>query len=297
MYLHNRIDCILIWGHGMQYFDNILSDIRENKSFKILKIQKHIPKDMKKFVREMYSYDYAPFWHLKAKTEYLLHTSNEVCFIFINNLNPDEDYFGEGSFRHKESLTLKIFKENLRDKYNPYQNGKRTHNHVIHTTDSSEQTHHILQYLGYNNGINIFNKSSKIIELPYYLKGYSSFKFMTIEINKLFCNTIIGDSWNNYSVQTIKIKESPQYLGLTKNMNIYMNYINKYLGGPLQEDYNLDRYVSLSKNFKYLETPYESSFIVVEKKDNKYIILDGLHRTCTLMVQKQKEIKVCQILK
>ena len=150
-----RMDCILIWGHGLEKFNDILNDIGANKNFKILKIQKHKPKSMRLFVKEMYSYDYAPFWHLKAKTKYLLKTEQEVCFIFIKNLDPNEDYFGENLFRHKESLTLKVFKEELRDKYSPYENGERTHNHVIHATDSEAQTEHMLKYLGYEDGVNV----------------------------------------------------------------------------------------------------------------------------------------------
>ena len=167
----SRIDSILIWGHGIEYFNDILNDIRANKNFEIQKIQKHRPKSMKSFVKEMYSYDYAPFWHLKAKTKYLLKTPQEVCFIFIKNLNPNEDFLDEGSFRHKESLTLKKFKEELRDKYNPYENDKRTHNHVIHATDSQEQTEHMLYYLGYEEGVDLFESENSFVDLPYYLKG------------------------------------------------------------------------------------------------------------------------------
>jgi len=166
-----RIDSILIWGHGMKNFNNILNDIRANKNFNIIKIQKYKPKNIKKFVKEIYSYDYAPFWHLKAKTKYLMKTSSEVCFIFVENLNPTEDYLDEGSFRHKESMTLKKFKEELRDKYNPYENGKRTHNHVIHATDSENQANHMLHYLGYKEGVKLFDKPTKIVDMPYYLKG------------------------------------------------------------------------------------------------------------------------------
>lgn len=292
---NNRIDSILIWGHGMKYFQEILNDIRENKNFNIIKIKKHKPKNMKSFVKEMYSFDYAPFWHLKAKTKYLMKTSSEVCFIFIENNYPDEDYLGEGSFRHKESLTLKKFKEILRDKYNPYENGKRTHNHVIHATDSQDQTDHMLHYLGYAEGVKLFDKPTKIVAMPYYLKGYNKFDFITLKTDDIFCNIIDGESWNKFTSNSVKIKQSPQYLGLTQDMKIYENYIDKYLGGPLQENYSLDRYARLSDCFEYLKTPYETSFVIVEKVEDKFIILDGLHRACNHISQGHKEIKVCQI--
>lgn len=42
-----RIDCILIWGHGLNHFDDILYDIRANKNFETFRIQRHKPKSMK----------------------------------------------------------------------------------------------------------------------------------------------------------------------------------------------------------------------------------------------------------
>lgn len=293
----SRIDSILIWGHGIEYFNDILNDIRANKNFEIQKIQKHRPKSMKSFVKEMYSYDYAPFWHLKAKTKYLLKTPQEVCFIFIKNLNPNEDFLDEGSFRHKESLTLKKFKEELRDKYNPYENDKRTHNHVIHATDSQEQTEHMLYYLGYEEGVDLFESENSFVDLPYYLKGYKNFEFKTADADKLFCNIIDGNSWDDFKSKTVYVKESPQYKGLSEDMSIYENYIKKYLGGPLQENYNTQRYKKIYEDFEYLKEPYQNSFVIVEKREDKYIILDGLHRACSHIYQGNKEMKICQISK
>ena len=293
----NRIDCILIWGHGLKYFNNILNDIRVNRDFEIVKIQKHKIKSMKAFVKEIYSYDYAPFWHLRAKTKYLLKTPQEVCFIFIKNFNPDEDFLDEGSFRHKESLTLKAFKEKLRDKYNPYEHEKRTHNHVVHATDSQEQTEHMLHYLGYKEGVNFFECENGFVDLPYYIKGHNNFELKVIQVDKLFCNIIEGKDWDNFSSKIVPIKESPQYKGLSEDMSLYEEYINKYLGGALQEDYNIGRYKKVYEEFTYLQDPYQNSFVVVKKIKNKYIILDGLHRACSHVHQGNRGIKVCQILK
>ena len=289
-----RIDCVLVWGHGEKYINDILNDIRDNENFEVLKIQKHKPKNIRTFVKEMY---YAPFWHLKAKTKYLLKTKHEVCFIFIKNFYPEEEFLDSGKFRHKESMTLKRFKELLRDKYNPYENGIRTHNHVIHATDSEAQTEHMLKYLGYKEGLDLFTPEHQHLNIPYYLRGFKKFIYKQINTEDLCCKIITGISWEKYSVELVNIKESPQYLGLTKDMKQYENYINKYLGGALQEYYNLDRYEKLYKNFEYLKKPYENSFVLVEKIDETYIILDGVHRACSHLNNKNTTIKICQLLK
>ena len=293
----SRFDCILIWGHGLIYFDDILNDIKANKNFEILKISRYKPKSIKSFVKEIYSHDYAPVWHLKSKTKYLLSTPREVCFVFVKNLNPNEDCFGNNNFRHKESLTLKYFKEELRDKYNSCEDNKRTHNHVIHATDTQLQTDKILKFIGYKQGINLFNKENKFLDLPHYIKEANHFKFEMVNVDELYCNIIVGKSWDSYNIKTMLIKESPQYKGISENMILYENYIKKFLGGPLQENYNLERYKKLIEGFEYLKSPYENSFVVTKNINDKYIILDGLHRASCHIYKGNKKIKICQILK
>lgn len=290
-----RLDCIIIWGHGLKHFNDILRKIREQKNFKILRIQRYKPNNLKKFVKEVYSYDYAPFWHLKEKTKYLLKTPNEVCFIFFENLYPDEDYLDVGYFRHKESMTLKKFKEDIRNKYNPYENNVRTHNHVIHATDSQDQTKKILEYLGFNQGLKIFTKNNQFINSPYYVKNLNKLSIFNIRCSDLYCNVVEGDTWDNYKIITKNIYDSPQYIGLMGDMKIYEAYIDRFLGGALTEDYNVNRYKRLSKKFRYLESPYATSYVIVKNVHRKYIIQDGLHRACNHIKQGHKEITICEI--
>jgi len=297
LFSFNRIDSILVWGHGLKYLSKILADIRQNKHFEVLKIQRHKPQNIKGFVKEVYSYDYAPFWHLKEKTRYLIRTPREVCFIFIKNKLPDEDFLGEGDFRHRESLTLKKFKEELRDRYNPYENGKRSHHHVIHATDSQEQTNKILQYLGYPEAKEYFSSERSFIDLPYYLKGYKNFEVKEVDVSNLSCNVVDGNSWDDYYLKMIPLKKSPHYRGFIEGMHIYEKYVDKYLGGPLQEDYNMDRFHRIYKNFEYLKDPYQNSFVIAEKVGSIYVVLDGVHRACIHAFQGNEKIKICQISK
>lgn len=295
MFSNSRTDCILIWGHGLQYLNEIMAEIRNDSGFKILKIVKHKPGSIKKLVREVYSFDYAPFSHLKSKTKYLLKTKKEVCFIFIKNLNPNEDFFGKNEFRHLESQSLKNLKETIRIKYNPRDDNGITHNHVIHATDSIEQTNQLIKYLGWDKGVSLFKNSIGFIDVPYYLDKYNVFKIKEIEIKDLYCNIVEGDTWSNFTLSSKRIHESPQYLGLTGGISIYAEYINKFRGGALQADYNLEKFVSLSKDFNYLAAPYENSYVMVELIEKKLVIVDGLHRACILLKNGFKKIKICQV--
>lgn len=290
-----RVDCIIIWGHGMKYFDEILQEIEEDKIFEILKIIKHIPKSQKHLVREVYSFDYAPFNHLKSKTKYLLKMDKEVCFIFVKNLSPEEDFFGVGQFRHVESVTLKEFKEKLRDKFNPYENGVRTHNHVIHATDNQTQAHFLLKYLGYREGISIFNQGKKLFDFPNFITDQSSISIVEIDYDNILCNVVVGESWNSYHLEKREIKESPHFQSLSDGANIYDEYWSKFIGGPIKAYNSPSKFALMKSEFKYLKAPYNQSYIIVKKQNYKYLIVDGLHRAALHFYQGSSSIIACVI--
>ena len=71
MNLYSRYDFFLIWGHGLKFSDEIIKMIEDTKEITIKKIFYYKPKSISKFVKQVYSYDYVPFSHLKGKTRYL----------------------------------------------------------------------------------------------------------------------------------------------------------------------------------------------------------------------------------
>jgi hypothetical protein len=130
--------------------------------------------------------------------------------------------------------------------------------------------------------------------MPYYMTGYTSFEIKKVKTNSLYCNIIEGSSWDDCRPKTVSIKDSPHYAGLNNDIKIYYDYITRF-AGALQEDYNIDRFLSLSKKFNYLEKPYNTSFVIVEESDNKLIIHDGLHRAVIHIHQGHEEIIICRI--
>ncbi len=291
-----RIDYILIWGHGVDCFNDIRSIIRESCNFNIKKIIFHKPKSINKLVNVIYSYDYAPLEHLKAKTEYLKKTPEEVIFLFIENKNPDVDYLGEGFFRHKESLRLKQLKEEIRDKYNPRIDGKRTENHIIHASDNELQTDYILKYLAFAEGVKIFQNSNYFLSVPYYIGKINKLKIKKVPVSMLVCNIVIGKNRYDFSTTSTNIKKSPHYRGLNEDMSIYKKYIDKYIGGALTEDYYPERLITLSDKLEYLQNDYSNAYIVVKKVNGNYLIQDGLHRASVLLSRGIKEIIVGEII-
>lgn len=286
-----RYDYFLIWGNGIQYKWDILDYLRDQTDLEIIRIQDFKTRNIKKFVEAVYSYDYAPFHHLKNKTRYLLRKQPEAVFIFVKNKNPQERIFGVGTFQHIECENIKRIKEEIRNKFNPRINGKRTEEHVIHASDNQEQTDNILKYLGFQNGlIYLSREPNKIITTKYYIEPFLNFRIKKIDIERLYCNILKGNK-ENYSNIRVTLDKTPHFKCLKGNINIYKEYIENFLGGPLTDDYSINRYISLSKDLQYLDTQHSTEYILVKKIDSdSYLILDGLHRAVTLKYQGRKEV-------
>lgn len=278
-----RYDHILIWGNGLEYKTQIINETRNHPDFEIIKIYNYKPKNIKKFVKAVYSFDYAPFHHLKDKTKYLLTTKAEVVFIFFKNNNPNEDYLDDGDFRHIESLTLKKFKDELRNRFNERKDDIRTENHVIHASDNQKQTDYILKYLGFKDGIDhLSNKPSICIKASYHFSKIKKFTIKMVDIKDIYCS-IAKSEGNSVKLSICPIQESPHYKTLMNQDKSYAEYLNNYQGTFLQDNYTEDIFLNLSKTINYLKGDHYSDYIFVSKsKDNKYIIMDGLHRAAIL---------------
>src|SRR4030042_1799051 len=201
-----RFDYIIIWGHGLKYRDEIVDKIHSHKDMRIIKTIYHRPKTVRRLVKAVYSYDYAPLRHLKSKTRYLMKTPKEAFFIFIENRNPNEDFYGKGIFRHFESTTMKQLKEEIRNEFNERIDGKRTEDHVIHASDNELQTHMILQYLGLG-GLQFLKKKHPILEVPFYIRRCSKFVIKNVPIDSLVCNIVDGTTDNPYKRKNISIRQ------------------------------------------------------------------------------------------
>lgn len=289
-----RYDYFLIWGHGVKFRDEILELIRSNRALKIIKILYHAPDTVEQLVQTVYSYDYAPLEHLRGKTAYLQKTPKEAYFIFVENHFPDEDYLGEGSYRHVESRTIKSMKEHIRDCFNERINGKRSEDHVIHASDNQMQTDYILRYLGYE-GISLFKSTFLALKAPYHLRGAKAFCLRKIPLTSLLCRIMVG----NREVHVPKlaaIEETPHYRALSGQHDIYEEYISMFIGLALTDDHPLHDFLRLNKSFRYLAPPNQFSYIMVkEAAHGRFIIIDGVHRASILKYHGAQDIHVAVI--
>lgn len=284
-------ESVLIWGHGINYLNNILQIL--DKNFEILYIKRKRIANIKQFVKDVYSHDYAPYWHLKEKVKYLMKVPDQAILIIMKSEDTEWDYLGNDLFRHKESLSIKRIKAEIRNEFNPKKNdGKPSEDHIIHTSDDEFQLYKIAALFDIDAHLLINNEST--IKLPFYLTGaYDKFTIQKIRLTNIKARITIGKNWENFENIVTDIKNTPHYKFLDSNEMDYELYINKFIGGPITQYYNKHRYYNLSKT-KYLSQEFENSYILVTLDENGIpIIIDGLHRASLLMFNRFEDALVC----
>ena len=279
-----RFDYFLIWGHGMQYKDEILAILRQYPSLEIVRLEQHRPKSIARFVRQVYSYDYAPFEHLRAKTRYLLSTPPDLLVIFALNSDAREITRGRGAFRHLECERTKALKEDIRDRFNPRrEDGRRTEDHVIHASDNESQVDHMLKLLGHKEGLGFLQRvPNRVVDAPYYLRRFTRYTIRCVSTDQLRCHIWAGPSEQRVK-SMVKLEDTPQFKCLCGDAAVYQQYLDAYLGRALTQDYSVDNLQRLAAELDYLSAPYESSYILAAPSDEDTLVIqDGVHRACVL---------------
>jgi len=283
----------LIWGTGLQYSQQIINQIRNDDNFDILKIKYYEVKNIKKLVKQIYSQDYAPLKHLKGKTKYLLQSEPRVLIIFVLNKNHQEKIFGKKKeFKHIECKYIKQFKGKIRDQFNPPPiNGKKSHEHIIHASDSEYQVDHLLKLIGYKDGIKYLDKKpNSILPTPHHTRPFKNFSIKKVDIDSLYCYLYKKEN-NSIHKEKIELVNTPHYKYLNKDKNDYLKYIDTFGGFTLTDDHFIENYEKLKENFLYLSEKKPLNYIIAEEFQlNNYMILDGVHRACLLKQQGAKTI-------
>ena len=277
--LQLRYDTIVVWGSGLKHLEAIILDIQQNKDFEIQLIKKHKVCNFNKLLRVLYTDDHVPVCALKEKVKYLKKTSKNICFIVVRNLDSEWDYFGEGSRRIAQSLSIRKLKKFLRDRYNDIDDCTKN---IMYATNNVFQTNNILKYLGYD-GMEIFNTEEKVVNTPYHI-DINNFTIENIDISDILlrpCDTSVF----------VGVKDSYQYQFLIGNEQPYVEYLEKYRGTKLCDNHNIKYFKKLINDFEYLKD--EKSYIIVQKSEGKYRLLDGLHRLAICYYKGYDKVRVC----
>ena len=148
-----RYDYFIIWGNGLRHDEAILQMLRDEPKLEIVEVFRHPIADMRGFIMDLYAHDSVPLEHLAAKIEYLYNEPPELFAVFARHFDPEEIYFDNPWGRYVRSHYIHLLKERIRNRFNPYIDGVRTMQNVIHASDHEIQVDHALKLLGRGEGI------------------------------------------------------------------------------------------------------------------------------------------------
>lgn len=293
----------IVWNHGFKYIEKILDIIRDHPDIKIQRIFRKKIDSIDKFINHIYkSYQNQNF--IQTKKNYLKQVGKYIYIVFIRDINTEYIFKNDCKYSHNGTY-LKWY---IRLLFNPknkdidnniineelintcIRDSKKcpnwlTHNHVIHSSDIEEETDLVKEYfklknLWYNlTGNQYLNKKKEIKE---------------ILISDIVCN--IADTDCKTIKESIKIVDTPHYKYLLGNYKEeYDKYILSNLGKIITCDNFSGSYDKLIKNFDYGKVIENEPSLITCKyipKIKKYLIVDGLHRSCILINNNYEKIKV-----
>ena len=291
-----RYDLFIIWGNGLKFIPEIISEIREDENYKIVRLKYHRFNDTDKFIKNIYKCDTVPIRHLISKTRYLLKSPKKIMSVLVRNYDPKELEMGSGDFRHIQCERINQTKLNIRSKFNPcFKNPKKkinplpkgiSHEHCIHATDYESQTEYLLKFLNMKN-IGFYKRYDDLnIEIPWHLSLGNNNLIKNLRVNELKCNII--------DKGIVFIEDTPHFQYIKGQTNAYIEYVNRNIGEKLQEDHYPDSFEKLINNFdkNYTDKSQKKSYIIVNKNN---VILDGVHRASVLKYIGSEIVECLQI--
>jgi hypothetical protein len=286
-----RYDAFIIWGNGVNHIAEIMTMIRNDGNYNIVRLIYRDIDDMEQFIKDIYACDTVPWPHLVAKSKYLLDSPPRCVFVLVENMDPREKEFGAGTFRHIQCENIKDIKNKIRSLYNPrFRDGEReipplprgvSHDHCIHATDYQSQVEYLLDYFKLNN-LDFYRRYEKEIHyIPWHLNKVDPCLVTDVRIDDLLCNI---------RSRLVRLEETPHYQYVRGDRDPYIRYFDEGAGKTFQEDHFAHAFDNLIKNYdeRYTRKDGKQSLIII---DSNNIILDGVHRASILKNRGKKIIK------
>ena len=285
-----RHDVLIIWGHGLPDLDGVLDTVRATPGFAVRRVLVRDISDMPRFVRSVYNFDYAPYRHLIDKTKYLLSVSPRAAFIVLQNQQPEEHTVGTGRFAHTECKRMTALKRAIRDRFNPTLNGEPSEHHVVHGTDHAGQTLATLNLLGYRKIDELLRETTAILDTPDHLPPIRHWTLQRIDLSKVYAR-VANAPGDAVPHRVLPLNQTPHALHLDGDTEPYEQYWHANRGVRFFDDHAPQAFDRLAKQLDYLGQAYPDSYLLLKPLDDeRYILLDGLHRAAILLTQGETHI-------
>lgn len=288
---YNRYDFFIIWGNGLPYIEPILDILRDEDNLEIIRIESRQIKNMKKFVFDSYACDTVPIEHLRSKLSYLFKERSDIVIVFTKNLAPEENYFGEGAFRHLQCAYINRIKQRIRDLFNPRKDGVRSEEHVIHASDYEEQVDYFLKMLGHPEGIEFFHEDASALPFhkPYHIPRPKVYTFKTLPIRDLRASILVSFDSRGIKNKLVEVSDTPHFLSLKHRGTEYINYLERFRYTLLTDDYSWKKLLQMNQ----LSLSQIKAFapILVAPLGCGFRILDGVHRAAVALNHNLEKIR------
>lgn len=271
-----------IQDNGLKYISEITEIITSNENkFDLILVINH--------EKKLFNFNYFSYLKLKSEIKHLIKKSKKGIFFFIKFRKIIDIQDVVNKQKYIDNHIISIYEKIIENRFDKRENDFKNKNSIVSGFSDGLSAHYVLKYLGYNNGLNTFSRhKNKPFKIPYYLQDFNRCRIHEIEVSDLICNT--------FSESSINIRKSPHYKFLLGSENEYKDYLKNYLGYKIKDYYGVKKYKNLSKNFEYLCKENETNYVIVKKVNNKYMILDGLHRASLSIYNKKTKLIVLEIL-
>lgn len=260
----SKYDYFIVWNNGRKFESEILKSI-DNK-FKIIRLIRCRSILFFYDIFKIYNNSFIPLHFLLKKIFYLFKYKNQFLVIKVLNKRPAINHHFNGIFRTYYCSKIMNMKLNIRKKYQ-----KNTYEHIIHSTDTFHD------YMAVNNVINDND-----------LNSFGNFKkTIKLKISDLYCTQIFGSTFK-YKYKILPLNESYQFKFLRNNDPNYENYIEKFSGTSIRYYHSIKKFRELLSSIKKSNKLKKN--IIIKKRFNKYVILDGLHRASIYLYLGKKYI-------
>lgn len=283
-----RYEAFIIWGHGLKDESSILSRIRDYKNFELVMIRECKVNNIAKTILQIYKDDLSKLkTHILSKTRYLEKTPPKILLVLAKNLDPKERVYGTGRFAKTQCMRAKELKELIRNQFNPrFENGLRTEEHIIHSSDNEKEANLILNVFNQNK-LDLFKRwDNTPYRVPFHRSFPKSIVKASLPISKVYAN-ILGKG-------KVPVEKTPHFAYIQGNKQPYIDYYYSNRKSFI-DDHSPEAFSKLIENFDINYEPLDkriSRIIVKQLEDGSYMCLDGVHRLAILKSMQIKEVPV-----
>lgn len=293
-----RYEFFTIWGNGLPHVEEILAMLRAEESLDLLRLESLEIADMQEWVMRLYGCDAVPLEHLRGKLRYLWQAPARVLVVFALNRLPQEEYVGEGAFRHIQCMNINRIKWAVRDRFNPRYDGKRSEEHVIHASDYEEQTDYFLKMLGHESGVDFLHGDGDGLpfQKPYHIKRPARYSLTTTPIDALRARLLlVGDDGTEICARTVPISETPHYRSLAQGTDDYDRYLSAHRFTTLLDDHTSEKLLQMRNLTPDIVRRF-GPILVRRDSEGTLCIVDGVHRAAAAVYHAVDRLQTVEFL-